>query len=68
MNIERKLSVWRPLKVGQRVVSKTWNKGASGTVVEALAGHQMNGLDKYGVKMDFNDNVADFCRYELKAA
>lgn len=67
MKTEKKLAVWRPLKVGQHVRSTTYKKGAHGTVKERLD-DSISGLGRYGVTLD-NDpnNTADFCRYELQA-
>jgi len=66
--LDRKLAVWKPLKVGMRVESKTWKKGVRGVVWERLGSESepMNGLRRYGVRLDCSENVADFCRYELK--
>lgn len=68
MNIDKKLKVWSLLKIGDRVESKTYKKGERGTVWEKLgcADELMNGLRRYGIKMDRCGNVADFSRYELK--
>lgn len=65
MKLERKLAVWKPLKIGQRVRSKTWRKGQCGYIFERLD-DLISGLARYGVRLD-NDpqNTADFCRYEL---
>ena len=69
MKFETKLKAWRPLQVGHRVVSKTYHKGVTGTVIECLGPKDapMNGLRRYGVRMDDDSrNIADFLRYELK--
>jgi hypothetical protein len=65
--LAKRLAPWRPLCVGQRVVSLTYHKGQLGTVVERL-GFRVDGLGYYGVKMDDSPtNTTDFVRCELKA-
>ena len=65
MKTEKKLAVWRPLKVGQRVKSRTYKKGSQGIVKERLD-DSISGLARYGVVLeDDPNNTADFCRWEL---
>jgi hypothetical protein len=67
MKLEKKLAVWKPLKVGQKVRSNTYKKGSHGIVKERLD-DQISGLGRYGIILeDDPKNTADFCRYELTA-
>ena len=65
--LEKRLAPWRPLRIGQRVISMTYHKGQAGTVKERLD-TRIDGLGYYGVTMDESpNNTTDFVRYELKA-
>jgi hypothetical protein len=64
--LARRLAPWRLLRPGQRVVSLTYQRGQSGTVIERL-GARLDGFAYYGVKMDSAPtNTTDFLRFELK--
>jgi len=62
--LAKRLAPWRPLRVGQRVMSLTYHKGQLGTVVERL-GHRIDGLGYYGVKMDESPDNIDFTLQQL---
>ena len=67
MKTEKKLAVWRPLKVGQHVRLNTYKKGSHGIVKERLD-KVFSGLGRYGIILEHDlNNTADFCRYELSA-
>jgi hypothetical protein len=63
---EKQLSVWKPLKVGQRIkVTARYRNGQLGTVKERLDDF-INGMGRYGVALDScPDLTTDFCRHEL---
>lgn len=65
-NIELLLSVWRPLKVGQRVrVACKYRRGKHGVVKERLD-NLISGMARYGVTLDEDPNrTTDFVRAEL---
>lgn len=62
----KRFAPWRHLPVGTQVTSLTYKKGSHGAIHERLE-NRVDGLCRYGVRLE-NDpnNIADFCRYELK--
>lgn len=65
-NEDRRRALYAPLKIGDRVRAKIGQYG-EGTIAEVLdtGDRAITGLARYGVRLDQNLNVWDFCRYEL---
>ena len=64
--LAKRLAPWRPLRPGQRVMSRTYHKGKFGTVKERLD-TRLDGLGYYGVTLDDSPTATtDFVRHELQ--
>lgn len=65
--MDKQFGLYQSLKVDQRVRSKIKRYGL-GNVVEILDVNNTRantGLQRYGVRMDYNGNVHDFLRHEI---
>lgn len=60
------LDCWRQLPIGQRVrLNGKYRKGELGHVEERLD-NKIDGLARYGVRLNDCNRIADLCRYEIK--
>jgi len=69
MNPDKKLQVWRPLKVGQRIrIRAKYKRGQFGYIKESLdtGSRAISGIARYGVLLDDGSpNTIDYLRHEL---
>ena len=65
--LDIRLQPWRPLKPQTRVKAKLPRqyRGQTGVVEEILGSPRVDGLGRYGVRMDSDERITDFQRFEL---